>query len=410
MSILLRWLIPGILWLGVATVGSGQIRNAPETTVDTPDEMQLLLAETAKNYREVKSLNIQRRVDAKAHSDMLESWSKSFSSVATAAGNRYRREDKNESSWEIRQSDGTNEWQWYPWRGQYAEEPVDRSPDAAPSPADTGWVGWLKQIDKKLAAGKRQPDETIEIDGRTVKCMVIVGPPPAKEWPDPAMKQQTTYWIDRDRKVVVREQFTIRSTVPEHKFEFASTITYTTVELNSTLPDSLFTFTPPNGAARIPRVEFGPVALRGRPAPPLRLKTLDGKDFDLTSLLGRPVLIDFWATWCAPCRQSMPAVAKIYEQFHAKGLEVVGVNIGDDPQIATRFVRKNNLSWTHLEDPDVVTEQHWGESGIPRLVLIGKDGKVLFDSDGWDENEEKRLRSALCAIDPSFSSPESSNK
>jgi len=410
MSISLRWFIPGILLLGAATVGLGQVHNAPKTTVDTPDEMQLLLTETAKNYREAKSFNIQRRTDAKGRSDMSESWSKSFSSVAAAPGNRYRREDKSEDRWEIRQSDGTNESQWYPWRGQYAEEPVDKSPDAAPSPADTGWVGWLKQIDKKLAAGKLQPAETIEIDGRTVNCMVVVGLPPAKEWPDPTMKQQTTYWIDRDRKVVVREQFTIISTVPEHKFEFANTTTYTTVELNSTLPGSLFTFTPPNGAERIPRFESGPVALVGRPAPQLKLKTLDGKDFDLTSLLGRPVLIDFWATWCVPCRQSMPAVAKIYEEFHSKGLEVVGVSIGDNPEVVTRFVRKNNLSWTHLEDPDVVTEEHWGQSGIPRLVLIGKDGKVLFDSDGWDENEEKKLRSALHSIDPSFASPKSSNK
>jgi thiol-disulfide isomerase/thioredoxin len=410
MSISPRWFIPGILLLGAATVGSGQLHNAPKTTVDTPDEMQLLLTETAKSYREARSFNIQRRLDAKARSDMSESWSKSFSSVAAAPGNRYRREDKSDYSWEIRQSDGANEWQWDPWRKQYAEVRVNDSVDAAPSPADTGWVGWLKQIDKKLAAGKLQPAETIEIDGRKVNCMVVVGPPPAKEWPDPTMKQQSTYWIDRDRKVVVREQLTIISTVPEHKFEFANTTSYTTVELNPTLPDSLFTFTPPNGAERIPRFEFGSVVLVGKPAPQLRLKTLDGKDFDLTSLLGRPVLIDFWATWCVPCRQSMPAVAKIYEEFHSKGLEVVGVNIGDDPEVVTRFVRKNNLSSTHLEDPDIVTEQHWGQAGIPRLVLIGKDGKVLFDSDGWDENEEKKLRSALHAIDPSFSSPESSKK
>lgn len=406
----LRWLIKTALWLGVATFALGQTGGAPTKKLDTPDDMQALLLETAKNYREAKSLNIQRRMESKLQSDLGESWEKSFSNVSAAPGNRYRREDKNEMSWEIRLSDGTNEWRWYPWRRQYSQAPVDKSPDAPPTPADTGWLGWLKEIDKKLAAGKLQPPERIEIDGKTVNCMVIVGPPPVKEWSDPSIKQQTTYWIDRDHKVLVKEQFSMTSTVPEHKSDFTHTTMYTTVELNPVLPDSLFTFVPPNGVERIPRFESGPVALVGRPAPPLKLKTLDGKDFDLTSLLGRPVLIDFWATWCAPCRQSIPRLAKLYEELHSKGLEVVSVDINGDPKVAASFIRRNNLLWTQLEDPDMDTERDWGQSAIPRLVLIGKDGKVRFDSDGWDENEETKLRSALHKMDPSFPAPETSDK
>ena len=406
----LRWIRKVVTFLALTAYLSAQPNTVVYKKPDTLEEMQALLQETAKNYREAKSLSIQRRVESKLDSDMGESWDKSFSNVAAAPGNRYRREEKNEMSWEIRQSDGVNEWQWYPWRRQYSEEPVEKSLNAEPGPAETGWVGWLKEIDKKPAAGKLQPPETIQIDGRTVNCMVIVGPPPVKQWSDPSIRQQTTYWIDRDRKVLVKEQMSITSTVPEHKAVLTFTKTYTTVELNSALPDALFAFVPPKGAERIPPFELGPVALVGKPAPPLRLKTLDGKEFDLTSLLGRPVLIDFWATWCVPCRQSMPTIAKLYEELHSKGLEVVSVDMAGDPKVAANLIRKNNFSWTHLEDPDMDTELKWGQSAIPRLVLIGKDGKVRFDSDGWGENEETKLRSALHKMDPTFSAPEPSNK
>ena len=400
-----RWTYRVATLLALTASLSAQANTVVHKKPNTLEEMQALLLETAKNYREAKSLNIQRQMEANVRSDMSQSWSKSFSSVSAAPGNRYRREDKNEGSWEIHQSDGTNEWRWYPWRKQYWEEPVDKSTGAMPSPPDAGWLGWLKEIDKKLAAGKLQPPETIEVGGKPVDCMVIVGLPPVKEWSDPSMKRQTTYWVDRDRKVLIREQLTIVSTVPQHPFNFAYTTTYTTVELNPTLPDSLFTFVPPKGVEHIARFESGPVALVGKPAPRLTLKTLDGKDFDLTSLLARPVLLDFWATWCVPCRQSMPGIAKLYEEFHSKGLEVVSVDIAGDPKVAASLIGKNSLSWTQLEDPDMDTAQYWGESAVPRLVLIGKDGKVRFDSDGWDENEETKLRSALHKMDSAFPAP-----
>lgn len=401
-----RWINRIALLLSLTTYLSAQANTPVSKNPDTPEEMQTLLAETAKNYREARSLNIQRRRETKASSAMAQSWDVSYSSVSAASGDRYRREDKSDFSWVIRQSDGKREWGWYPWRKQYWEEPIDKSPDAAPGKTDTGWVGWLKQIDKKLAAGKLQPPETIDIGGRHLNCMVIVGLPEAKQWSDPSMKQQTTYWVDRDRKVLVREQMTMVSTVPEHQFDLAFTTTYTTVELDTALPDSLFTFVVPKNAEHIPRFEDGPVMLVGKPAPPLQLKTLDGKDFDLTSLKDQPVLVDFWATWCVPCQQSMPRIAKLNEEFQPKGLVVIGVNTYDDPEIAARYIRKNNYSWMQLADPNGDAGRYWGESGIPRAVLIGKDGKVLFDSDGWDEHEEAKLRVALHKMDASFPAPE----
>jgi thiol-disulfide isomerase/thioredoxin len=372
---------------------------------DTPEDMQKLLAETAMKYREVKSYRIERQTITKRKSDLSSIWTRSIGNAAGTPGHRYWREDKWDMNWELRQSDGTSEWIWYPWLRQYSERKIDKSADADdPTREKKGWPGWFEwmgNIDKKLAAGRVQPAERIVVNGKRVNCMVIIGPSDKMQSPDPTIKSQTTYWIDRDRKVLVQEQFTMRSTVPEHEFEHVATTTYK-VDFEISLPDSLFTFVPPKGAERLAEFDFGNVSLVGRTAPPLKLKTLDGKDFDLASLLGKPVLVDFWATWCLPCRQSMPMVAKLYEELKDKGLVFVSVSRDEDPAYAARFTAKHKYSWTNLADPTWQSDRKWGGAVIPRFVLIAKDGKVVFESEGYDDAQEARIRSAVYKMDPTL--------
>lgn len=381
-------------------------RSKPEQATsiqgaDSPEDMQKLLAETARSYREAKSFRIEREEVVTTESELMTLSSKYFSDVIAAPENRYRIVRKGAQTWDIHESDGKTEWIWYPWRKEYVEHPVERSSESEGlNPAESGIITWLEQIDKKLASGRVQPPQTIDTGHGRVNCMVIIGPPPHQQH-DPTMQQQTTYWIDRDRKILVKEQFVMRSTVPEHKFDNEGTTIYTT-ELNASFADSLFKFVPPLGAKRVEKIEFGPVELVGKTAPPLRLKTLDGKEFDLGSLRGKPVLVDFWATWCAPCRESMPHLAKLYDEFKEKGLALVSVSKDDYPADAARFVAKYKYSWLNVADPEGESDGDWGESAIPRLVLIGKDSTVLFESLGFDDVQEAKIRAALHKMDPSF--------
>jgi thiol-disulfide isomerase/thioredoxin len=381
-------------------------RSEPEQATsiqgaDSPEDMQKLLAETARSYREAKSFRIEREEVVTTESELMTLSSKYFSDVIAAPENRYRIVRKGAQTWDIHESDGKTEWIWYPWRKEYVEHPVERSSESEGfNPAESGIITWLEQIDKKLASGRVQPPQTIDTGHGRVNCMVIIGPPPHQQH-DPTMQQQTTYWIDRDRKILVKEQFVMRSTVPEHKFDNEGTTIYTT-ELNASFADSLFKFVPPLGAKRVEKIEFGPVELVGKTAPPLRLKTLDGKEFDLGSLRGKPVLVDFWATWCAPCRESMPHLAKLYDEFKEKGLALVSVSKDDYPADAARFVAKYKYSWLNVADPEWESDGDWGESAIPRLVLIGKDSTVLFESLGFDDVQEAKIRAALHKMDPSF--------
>jgi thiol-disulfide isomerase/thioredoxin len=367
---------------------------------DSPEDMEKLLAETAETYREAKSFRIEREMVNTTRSDLMKFSGRYLLSVVVAPGHRYRIVRKDAGTWDVHQSDGKTEWTWYPWRKQYVEQPAEHSDPEDLSPAEGGFVAWLRQIDKKLASGRVQSRQTIEVGHRRVNCMVIIGPPSLQQH-DPTMLQQTTYWIDRDRRVLVKEKFVMRSTVPEHKYDDARTTSYTT-QLNISFPDTLFNFVPEAGAKRVEKVDFGPVELVGKPAPPLKLKTLDGKEFDLESLRGKPVLVDFWATWCMPCREAMPHLAKLYDQFREKGLGVVSVSKDDDPADAARFFAKYKYSWLNVADPNGESDGDWGESGIPRLVLVGKDGRVLFEGEGFDEAQEAKIRAALHNMDPAF--------
>ena len=143
------------------------------------------------------------------------------------------------------------------------------------------------------------------------------------------------------------------------------------------LADSLFKFTPPEDAREltdVPGLEKTP-DLAGKAAPPLRVKSLAGETFDLASLKGKTVLLEFWATWCGPCRREMPTVEKIAREFKANGLVVLGLNVGEQREVVEKFLKTANVSYpvALVDDADVTFQVN----SIPTYVVIDRDGKVV---------------------------------
>jgi len=106
--------------------------------------------------------------------------------------------------------------------------------------------------------------------------------------------------------------------------------------------------------------------------------TTDGNAFEWKAYRGKVVLVDFWATWCGPCRAAMPQVKALYEELRDKGFDIVGVSLDKDREQLAKYLDENDLPWTHLAgDEAIELGKKFGISAIPALVLVDREGVVV---------------------------------
>jgi len=117
------------------------------------------------------------------------------------------------------------------------------------------------------------------------------------------------------------------------------------------------------------------------------LSTAEGESFTLSALQGKVVFLNFWATWCGPCREEMPSMEALYQRFKDQGLEILAVNIIEKPDEVLDFMEHYKLSFPVPLDRDGAVGAAYGVQGIPTTFLINREGKIILRLVGtldWD--------------------------
>lgn len=131
--------------------------------------------------------------------------------------------------------------------------------------------------------------------------------------------------------------------------------------------------------------------LAAKTPPDFDLPTLTGGKVQLSKHRGEVVYVDFWATWCAPCRKSLPWMQEMYDKYKDLGFTIIGVNMDGKQDVTEKFVKANHVKFTIARDPNGKIAEAFGVRGMPSSYLIGRDGKLIMAHEGFRDSDKGSL-------------------
>ncbi len=396
-----------------------------------PNDALALLNEVSQRYADAKSYHIEGVEEETSTTELSRHWDKRLLTAIMMPDGHYRYEGRSGVGGEaLLVSDGTTRWNYHPEDHLYTQQTA--SDGAADNNPWTGravgqeemtaynakfLVDRLAHTADRLKAATFLPDETISVNGKGIACYVV------HYFDDPSehshSPRENTAWIDKSRKVVLKtfsrgESYRSTSAGGTVPMSEERTMTYLVMELDQQEPDSSFRFLAPSDAKSVSEFpnHFSAktqtaerVDLTGKPAPDVQLKSLDGKMTTLGSFHGKPVFVEFWATWCIPCVELMPELAKLHAETVDKGLVWVSIDSDKDSQLAEKFLAREHIALPNYHDLDGSYGKAFHREGIPLGVLVDSSGTIVFDKSGYGIAD---LRGAIAKLGPEFSSVASS--
>ena len=150
-------------------------------------------------------------------------------------------------------------------------------------------------------------------------------------------------------------------------------------------------------AADLPPLSHSLTKQAAKTAPALKLKALDGQPHDLAQLRGKVVLINFWATWCPPCRREMPSMERLSQALKGEAFSVLAVDVGEDDDTIGTFTSQldTTLTFPILLDTSSRTMQAWKVAGLPTTFLVDKQGRIVASAIGGREFDHPELIQAI---------------
>lgn len=397
-----------LLLAALPTLGIGQ--GSPNT--DTRPDAATLLQQVNKKYADAKYYHIEVIEEDDIKGDLSRTWDKSLLTAIMAPDNRYRFEAHSQFGMSLKVSDGKTETNYNADSHEYTQaELTGPGPLKPKSPiyrmtADlaktTGLVASLSNIGDSLFSPAYLPDEDLSIDGKLIPCYVIRGKHKYRGGSTDVVGE-TTLWIDRGTLLIRKQSFQQKGPIligSLQEFIDNQTSIYPVTDLGiSSMPDSLFSFKPEAGTQLVKQFSdpFHPKdTLAGNLAPPLTFRDASGKLVSLQGFRGKAVLLDFWATWCAPCVAALKPLKKLQEEAQPKGLVVLSIDEDDEPGSGDKLFAKQGFTWPNFLDADgEIWRSFHGTSGVPFYVLIDAGGRITFSKSGAQDTD---LRAAIAKL------------
>ena len=138
-----------------------------------------------------------------------------------------------------------------------------------------------------------------------------------------------------------------------------------------------------------------PGRIRKNYAPEFSTRTQSGEELNLDALKGKVVLLDFWGTWCAPCRVSLPLLKDLASKVDPAKVAIVSIDEGDSRKKWEKFIRANGMTWTQVYDADLALHHAFGVDGYPRYYVLSRDGIILAEFKGWKQDGEATISEAI---------------
>ncbi len=146
-----------------------------------------------------------------------------------------------------------------------------------------------------------------------------------------------------------------------------------------------------------PRPSVNPSATNHPPAPAFSLTDINGQKLDLAAFRGKVVLLDFWATWCAPCRTEIPHFIDMQNRYGAQGLQIVGISLDDSDKPVKKYYAEQKMNYPVAVGDDKLAEAYGGVLGLPVAFIIDREGRIIAKHTGETDIAvfEKEISDAL---------------
>jgi peroxiredoxin len=134
------------------------------------------------------------------------------------------------------------------------------------------------------------------------------------------------------------------------------------------------------------------------PAPDFELADIDGNRYKLSDLRGKVVIVNFWATWCPPCRQEMPSMQRAWEQLREERILMLAINVGEDEDSVFMFTADTPIEFPLLLDPDGKATKQWPVIGLPSTFAVDREGRIAYQAIGGREWDDPKLLNPIRAL------------